>query len=405
MSEHHPDIIIIKRKSSHEEEHHGGAWKIAFADFMTAMMAFFLVLWIINATDKHTKTIIARYFNPVRLEEPAKSTKGIRNANPTGDAENKDHEASAPEASKEPKSGQADKETKSHAEKGKEEKKPQAEKGEESKKQSHEKKNPAAPTATMSETDLFSDPYASLDQIAGKAAAARASAPEAGAVSPESSRFVDPFSPRSALAGGSDEPRKAEAEAPEPASEAPKPAEAKGAVQSAKPPQPSEARQAAAEAANAAKQAAQLLDEIEAKLPADRRDKGPAIEVRKIKDGYLISLTDNLMFSMFAIGSAEPQRQAIEAMTAIAKTLEKRPGRLVVQGYTDGRPYRSKVYDNWRLSSARAQMAYYMLTRAGLPQDRFERIEGHADRDLKIPKDPLDPRNRRIDILLRESGA
>jgi chemotaxis protein MotB len=69
----HPEIVIIKRRSTLEEGHHGGAWKIAFADFMTAMMAFFLVLWIISATDKNTKTLIARYFNPVKVEEPAKA--------------------------------------------------------------------------------------------------------------------------------------------------------------------------------------------------------------------------------------------------------------------------------------------------------------------------------------------
>src|SRR6202142_994661 len=40
MTEAHPEIIIVKRHSAHEDEHHGGAWKIAFADFMTAMMAF-----------------------------------------------------------------------------------------------------------------------------------------------------------------------------------------------------------------------------------------------------------------------------------------------------------------------------------------------------------------------------
>src|SRR5579871_6524672 len=80
MADKHPEIIIIKRHSGHEEESHGGAWKIAFADFMTAMMAFFLVLWIINATDKNTKTIIARYFNPLKLEDMAKARKGIRQA-------------------------------------------------------------------------------------------------------------------------------------------------------------------------------------------------------------------------------------------------------------------------------------------------------------------------------------
>ena len=86
MPDQHAQIIYIKRRSKHEEEHHGGAWKIAFADFMTAMMAFFLVLWIINATDKNTKTIIARYFNPVRLENAAKAKKGIHGgAQPTKD--------------------------------------------------------------------------------------------------------------------------------------------------------------------------------------------------------------------------------------------------------------------------------------------------------------------------------
>jgi chemotaxis protein MotB len=44
------------------------------------MMAFFLVLWIISATDKNTKTIIARYFNPVKVEEPARALKGIHGA-------------------------------------------------------------------------------------------------------------------------------------------------------------------------------------------------------------------------------------------------------------------------------------------------------------------------------------
>src|SRR5258708_14567414 len=80
MSEVHPEIIVVKRRGAHEEDHHGGAWKIAFADFMTAMMAFFLVLWIISATDKNTKTLIARYFNPVKGEEPAKAQKGIEGA-------------------------------------------------------------------------------------------------------------------------------------------------------------------------------------------------------------------------------------------------------------------------------------------------------------------------------------
>ncbi len=54
-------IIIIKKKGGHGG-HHGGAWKIAYADFVTAMMAFFMVMWLVNTADSVTKKNIASYF-------------------------------------------------------------------------------------------------------------------------------------------------------------------------------------------------------------------------------------------------------------------------------------------------------------------------------------------------------
>jgi chemotaxis protein MotB len=54
--------IIIKKKKNHGHGHHGGAWKVAYADFVTAMMAFFMVLWIIGMSDEE-KELIAGYFN------------------------------------------------------------------------------------------------------------------------------------------------------------------------------------------------------------------------------------------------------------------------------------------------------------------------------------------------------
>ena len=110
---------------------------------------------------------------------------------------------------------------------------------------------------------------------------------------------------------------------------------------------------------------------------------GPQLDVQATEDGILISLTDRQNFSMFAIGSAEPQRRVLRMMEAIAASLQNLQGAIVVRGHTDGRPYRSATYDNWRLSSARAQMAYYMLIRGGLPEKRFERVEGYADHHLK----------------------
>ncbi len=54
--------IIIKKKKGHGHGHHGGAWKVAYADFVTAMMAFFMVMWIMGMTDS-TRSMIQGYFN------------------------------------------------------------------------------------------------------------------------------------------------------------------------------------------------------------------------------------------------------------------------------------------------------------------------------------------------------
>jgi chemotaxis protein MotB len=59
-----PPIIIVKKIKKGGHAHHGGAWKVAYADFVTAMMAFFLLLWLLNATTDEQKKAIADYFSP-----------------------------------------------------------------------------------------------------------------------------------------------------------------------------------------------------------------------------------------------------------------------------------------------------------------------------------------------------
>lgn len=56
--------IIVKKVKKGGGGHHGGAWKIAYADFVTAMMAFFLVMWLVNAADEKTKKALGKYFSP-----------------------------------------------------------------------------------------------------------------------------------------------------------------------------------------------------------------------------------------------------------------------------------------------------------------------------------------------------
>src|SRR6185503_18484319 len=67
-------IIVVKRYKKGGGGHHGGAWKVAYADFVTAMMAFFLVMWLVTAVSKEQRAAIFDYFKNPSME-PGKSQK------------------------------------------------------------------------------------------------------------------------------------------------------------------------------------------------------------------------------------------------------------------------------------------------------------------------------------------
>lgn len=451
----HHEIIIIKRHGDHEDGHHGGAWKIALADFMTAMMALFLVLWLIGSTTKETKSAIAEYFNPVKLADVSFDRKGLR------DPQNKPGEP-APEEGK-PDGGTGESSTEGKG--GKSDAKSDA--------KTDGKGASGPPGSRAREAALFQDPYAVLAKLAAEfepgpeTASADAVATETGEPGIKGGEAArDPFDPlywqvaplaktrteqagstgtvtplpresrpdvraaasgakpaaikvASALPGETDAKVMALlAKAEPPKVEPPKiepPKDAKGeakAAQDTKAPadekaiaeaRSAEARSAEAKAAEAAETAtmAEIKAEIAKVLPTQGSAPAPRMEVRRTGEGILISLTDEVNFAMFGVGSAEPQAKVVRALEQVARILKDRPGRIVVRGHTDARPFRSEVYDNWRLSSARAQMASYMLVRGGVPDARLERIEGYADRQPRNTADPKAAENRRIEILLR----
>ncbi|MEH3117574.1 MAG: MotB family protein [Methylorubrum populi] len=451
MSEHAREIIIVKRHGDHEDGHHGGAWKIALADFMTAMMALFLVMWLINSTSKEQKQTIAEYFNPVKLAEVTHDRKGVNDPQDTPNDPAPTGKGEAGDAA-----GKAD--------------------------------APGAPGSRARESALFQDPYAVLAKLAAEAetagpeaASADASALDAGqpgVAGGETGR--DPFDPlywqvaalprqRTESPGALDTVTAAPAEArldaraqsptppgkakespkdiarqslqeamrkagvklasaePMPVADVPaiKPVDSVKPAPGAAPEMPAPdgnpaqpepkpvakleepAREPVTGADRAAKAAeaaafAALKSEIGRAVPSPPNGApAPHVEVRRIGEGVLVSITDEIGFSMFGIGSAEPTPKVVKALERIAKILNARPGRIVVRGHTDARPFRSDTYDNWRLSSARAQMAAYMLVRGGLDEARIERIEGYADRQPRIAADPKAAENRRIEILLR----
>jgi chemotaxis protein MotB len=71
--------IIVRKKKSSANAHHSGAWKVAFADFTTAMMAFFLLLWLLGATEEKQRKGIADYFTPtlVKTREQSAGSDGL----------------------------------------------------------------------------------------------------------------------------------------------------------------------------------------------------------------------------------------------------------------------------------------------------------------------------------------
>ena len=85
-----PRPIIVKKITVVAGGHHGGAWKVAYADFVTAMMAFFLLLWLLGATTEKQRKGLADYFTPtlVKLKEQSAGSNGMLGGSSITDVDN-----------------------------------------------------------------------------------------------------------------------------------------------------------------------------------------------------------------------------------------------------------------------------------------------------------------------------
>ncbi|MBL8847758.1 MAG: MotB family protein [Hyphomicrobium zavarzinii] len=397
VSSPHEVVIVRRRGGDGEEGHHGGAWKIAFADLMTAMMAFFLVMWLLNVSDKEKIQQIATYFNPLKLNSKRPTTKGVE--------EEQETEKTAPTTV-----GPSDKGANISDIEGKDKMQGASKPGGDG-----ELKEGVAQKA---EEELFNDPYGVLARLALKAASDNDQIKDAKSEStlPGGDAYSNPFEPfaerpivpdkNTGQAEPSPMTLDEAGDYPKPPGLEPplevKPEEAGEPAPKAVPAQAQPADAAKDADAEKSKAEARALEgEILKELQGLAPEKKPSIEVKKVDEGYLISLTDDFRFGMFASASAEPRPELVLVMEKVAKVLAARDGNIVVRGHTDAKKFRSEKNNNWRLSMSRAQMAYYMLVRGGVQETRFESIEGQADRKPKIPSDPNAAENRRIEILLR----
>lgn len=343
------EIVIIRRRSNEDDApHKGGVWKIAHADFMTALMAFFLVMWLINATDEKTISGVANYFNPMRMSDSTTRPKGVF----TMDAG----------SSKDPGEGTAA----------------------ESNDPGKEGRPRGTGKAKGGEAALFDDPMAALDGLAAEVPQENA-ANAAAKGDPDGHKvdelFRDPFDPDSRYAPTKEEEAKRDTAADAAGGSGEGPAGPRVAASAEVP--------------------ADLVKLIEKLVEETGFSAMPAVEIKTTEEGILISISDQQDFEMFGVASARPKPELVVLMEKLGNVLLERTEPIVIRGHTDSRKFKAGGSDNWRLSSSRAQMAYYMLMRSGVPDERIDRIEGHADRELKNADDPLAGENRRIEILLQ----
>lgn len=429
------EIIIVRRGSrDDEEDHHGGVWKIAFADFMTAMMCFFLVMWLVNASNEETRVALASYFNPIKLVDRETNRKGIddlgKGPQSSSTTDRVDANTDRPHGARRALSGPTDKDSASNT----------------------------SEVIQHSDENLFADPYSVLAEIVadtgrlqnlsekGEGGAANAGPATGSSGGPS---YRDPFAPdfwstqietptvqetanKSVPEGRvvdeqprvegrftASEPQSAPAAAPARVDDelakafSPPPAAddsgqvAEAPVEPAPAQPPAEASADAADGMDARVAAAEkLAAQIQAELGDAIGEAGTlkGVTVERTDGGVMISVADDMQDGMFEVGSAVPRRQLVLAMEKIGHILAERGGKVTINGHTDARPFANAKYDNWRLSTARAQATYYMLVRGGLDEARVGSVAGFADRRLKQADDPYAAVNRRIEILLDASG-
>ncbi len=410
----HEEIIIVRRSHDDHDDHHGGAWKVAFADFMTAMMAFFLVMWLINASNEETKKAVASYFSPIKLTDRITNPKGLRTPK-YGDISDDDvvNEKESTVISNS---------------------KVITIKGE-------------GVAKTFDEQALFADPYALLAEIsAGLDTGVKNENSEDKTDSRSSNlglsggeAFTDPFDPSSWKMNyenniANDEQAKLEEqldeqiEPIEPVKDNKKESKERvintemnktGDTDLEKPEMKKadnsdlnnpgkidEVNTRMAEEKKPEQSESQLLQIMRKEIQEIVSQEGknaPDVQIKGDKSGTVITLFDKSKSGMFSIGSARPRPEMVRIMKKIGELLSREKGKIIVGGHTDGRKFKSKTYDNWRLSTARAHMTYHMLVRGGVPETRFEMISGFGAVKLAVPDDPYSPINRRIEISLRVS--
>ena len=365
-------ITIIRREEIIEGGHHGGAWKVAYADFVTAMMAFFLLMWLLNATTEDQRKGIADFFTPSNAMSRSlsgngrpfggrspfedgllASDRGVQSLNPgkvrpTPEEDDPDINP-LPVATRPPK----------------------------------------AAADVDGQDDSAGGPTAKADGVRG----AQTAKLRAGGLAAEAAKV------QSQVAGQAAFLANAAVGAPNPR----RPSAAPGAA-------PGAAIDEAALRAEIERREAQAFEQasqaIRAALRTDPRlaELADQLAIDETPEGLRIQLHDEEMRPMFATGSAIILERAKLLLQSVVPILNKLPEAISISGHTDAAPFKGPDKTNWELSSERANATRRLMIETGMSETRFRSVTGNADRDPLLPADPLAAANRRIAITVLRSG-
>ncbi len=364
-----PPIIIKRVKKVHHGAHHGGSWKVAYADFVTAMMAFFLLMWLLNATTEDQKRGIADYFSP---------TPGTIRGTTGGEGFFQGRTVTS--------DGMLTK--------------------------------PVAPPSVSVPvpTDALGAGSADVEELGGTevstAAEQTATDPTKEGGAPQTG---DGTGSVGAEDGGASQTDDGTGQVGAEDGGAPQTGESTGRVgaEDGGAPQTGEST-GLVDAENAQKMLAEIEErqfaEAEAALRQAIQDipelqqLAESLIIERTREGLRIQIVDQEKYTMFPKGSSKMHDTARTLMAHVVAVVKKLPQKISITGHTDATPYiNPEGYDNWDLSTDRANSSRRALINSGLPAGRIVDVTGKADQEPLVTDDPFSPRNRRISIvLLRE---
>jgi len=328
-------VIIIRRDEGEEAPHHGGAWKVAYADFVTAMMAFFLLMWLLNATTEEQRTGLADYFAPTNLFGRAASGSGQpfggKTPNDSGTSVSSDGAPQAIKGKQSPQEDVAESDTDTPAQPQPADSRDQADASQVGAGQGGAAQSGAGQIGvgqgSVGQGGVASEQPgvgSQARQHGGDYAAARLT-PAQGRLAPGGNVAADPLRRET-------------------------PVEDDGQRE-----------------AHALEQAgAQLLDAVR-RDPA-LGDAADQITVDSVPEGLRIQVVDAERRSMFALGGATPTTRVRDLMQKVVPVLAGLSNAISIADHTDGLTFRGQEMGNWELSSARANATRRILVEAGLPE-------------------------------------